>query len=213
VYWNTVTPLLRETLEFMNEDPAFRSFRLVGGTSLSLQLGHRKSEDIDMFTDADYDSIDFEAIHSYFKSRYSYVETKTVGIIGVGVSYFVGHNEDQLVKVDVYYTDPFIRPLIQEEKIRMSSLEDIIAMKLDIIGRRGRKKDFWDLHELQTYFEIPSMLDLYSERYPYGHTSSEVRAGLVNFSAADDDFDPICLLGKHWELIKLDFTRWLQGVQ
>ncbi len=75
-----------------------------------------------MFTDADYDSIDFKAIHNYFKSRYSYVETKTVGIIGVGDSYFVGHNEDQLVKVDVYYTDPFIRHLIEEEKIRMSSL-------------------------------------------------------------------------------------------
>ncbi len=85
-------------------------------------------------------------------------------------------------------------------------------MKLDIIGRGGRKKDFWDLHELQTYFEISAMLDLYSVRYPYGHTTSEVRAGLVNFSAADDDFDPICLLGKHWELIKLDFTQWLQGI-
>ena len=30
------------------------SFRLVGGTSLSLQIGHRMSVDIDLFTDAVY---------------------------------------------------------------------------------------------------------------------------------------------------------------
>src|SRR5882672_628772 len=149
MYWNTVVPPLREILESMMGDPSFQSFRLVGGTSLSLQLGHRQSADIDVFTDADYDSIDFDAIHNYFSSKYSYVDTNTVAAIGMGTSYFVGHNEDQLVKVDVYYTDPFIRPLIEEERIRMSSLEDIVAMKLDIVARGGRKKDFWDLHELR----------------------------------------------------------------
>ena len=37
----------------------FTPFRLVGGTSLSLQLGHRMSDDIDLFTDDPYDSFNF----------------------------------------------------------------------------------------------------------------------------------------------------------
>ncbi len=34
----------------------FAPFRLVGGTSLSLRYGHRMSDDIDLFTDAEYGS-------------------------------------------------------------------------------------------------------------------------------------------------------------
>jgi hypothetical protein len=45
----------------------FNPFRLVGGTSLSLQLGHRMCIDIDLFTDADYGSIDFKAIRAFFE--------------------------------------------------------------------------------------------------------------------------------------------------
>jgi hypothetical protein len=37
-------------------------FRLVGGTGLSLQLGHRQSIDIDLFSDADYDFNDLAKI-------------------------------------------------------------------------------------------------------------------------------------------------------
>jgi hypothetical protein len=43
LYWNTVTPLLKQVLEQLMACELFRQFRLVGGTSLSLQLGHRMS--------------------------------------------------------------------------------------------------------------------------------------------------------------------------
>ena len=51
LYYNTVNNLLKETLELLMKAPIFNDFRLVGGTSLSLQLGHRMSIDIDLFTD------------------------------------------------------------------------------------------------------------------------------------------------------------------
>ena len=44
-------------------------FRLVGGTGLSLYRGHRESVDIDLFTDAPYDSIDFDKIDSFLRSK------------------------------------------------------------------------------------------------------------------------------------------------
>lgn len=54
LHYETVTPLLRETLGVLMQEELFSPFRLVGGTNLSLRYGHRKSDDIDLFTDAEY---------------------------------------------------------------------------------------------------------------------------------------------------------------
>jgi len=59
LFWNTVTPLLKTALTKMMDSGFFQQFRLVCGTSLSLQLGHRTSVDIDLFTDASYGLINF----------------------------------------------------------------------------------------------------------------------------------------------------------
>ena len=209
MHWNTVTPLLREVLDATMSDDTFNTFRLVGGTALSLQLGHRESIDIDLFTDAEYNSINFVAIESFFRDHYDYVDTNAGLGIGMGVSYYVGLSEDDAVKIDTYYTEPFIRPINEEENIRMASPEDITAMKLEVIGHGGRKKDFWDLHALHDLYTISHMIKLYLERYPYSYTIEDIRTKLIDFRDAEDDFDPVCLLGKHWELIKLDFVSWV----
>ena len=43
LYLNTVSPLLWSSLKTLMHIPELEAFRLVGGTSLSLQLGHRES--------------------------------------------------------------------------------------------------------------------------------------------------------------------------
>jgi Nucleotidyl transferase AbiEii toxin, Type IV TA system len=206
LYWNTVNDLLKKTLVTAMSSATLSSFRLVGGTSLSLQLGHRISVDIDLFTDAPYDSIDFNAIDSFFRSTFPYVSTNP-GQVGMGTSYFLGASERDTIKIDLYYTDPFIRPGLNIENIRLANVEDIIAMKMDVISRGGRKKDFWDLHELVDDYDIPTMIKFHKERYPYSHDENLLKAKLIDFSLADSDFEPTCLKGKHWELIKLDFIQ------
>ena len=52
LYWNTVSALLKDSLLLLMQAEELNEFRLVGGTALSLQLGHRMSVDIDLFTDA-----------------------------------------------------------------------------------------------------------------------------------------------------------------
>lgn len=51
LHYETVSPLLKETLQKLVNSPIFKDFTLIGGTCLSLQLGHRRSIDIDLFTD------------------------------------------------------------------------------------------------------------------------------------------------------------------
>ena len=205
--YRTVKPILRSTLERLMRIDEFRPFRLVGGTSLSLRYGHRISDDIDLFTDAEYGSIDFQLLQEILRREFPYCQGDCGEIVSFGTSYLVGNSKEDNVKLDLFYTDPFIRPMDQIESIRMASLDDIVAMKMDVISRGGRKKDFWDLHILRNKYTIEQMLSLYKERYPYGATDEECIAVLTNFSVADSDPDPTCLLGKIWQLIKLDFVE------
>lgn len=91
--------------------------------------------------------------------------------------------------------------------IRLSQLEEIAAMKLEVIGNGGRKKDFWDIHALLEHFSINEMLEFYIKRNPYAYTVEEIKSQLVNFDKAENDFEPICLYGKYWELVKLDIEE------
>ena len=205
--YQTVKPILRCTLERLMEIDEFKPFRLVGGTSLSLRYGHRMSDDIDLFTDAEYGSLDFKLLQDILRSEFPYCQGDCGEIVGFGTSYLVGNSKDDCVKLDLFYSDPFIRPQEQFDTIRMAAVEDIVAMKMDVISRDGRKKDFWDLHMLRNHYSEVQMISLYEERYPYGATKEECVAGLTNFSVADAEPDPICLQNKVWQLVKLDFVK------
>ena len=205
--YQTVKPILRSTLERLMEMEEFVPFRLVGGTSLSLRYGHRMSDDIDLFTDAEYGSLDFHKLQDILRKEFPYCQGDCGEIVGFGASYIVGNSKEDCVKLDLFYTDPFIRPMEVFGTIRMAAVEDIVAMKMDVISRGGRKKDFWDLHMLRNHYSVEQMFSLYEERYPYGATREECTSGLTNFSVANTEPDPICLQDKVWPLIKLDFEE------
>lgn len=204
LYYNTVNNLLKNSLITLMNAPAFESFRLVGGTALSLQIGHRESIDIDLFSDVDYGTINFEEIETFLKSTFNYVDSLNVPP-AMGKAYFIGDNENNTIKLDIFYTDTFIQPYIEEDGIRMATIQEIIAMKVDVIQRGGRKKDFWDLHDLLGSYSINQMIELHEQRYPYTHAKNQIIQNFIIFEQADDDFDPICYKGKHWEFIKEDF--------
>lgn len=212
MYYNTVTPLLLEVLKKLMAAKEFVDFRLVGGTALSLYRGHRKSVDIDLFTDAPYDSIAFDAIDNFLRRDYPYVDTNDYDAIGFGKSYYVGKSDINCIKLDIFYTDQFIDSAVVIDNIRLASIEEIIAMKLDVISSGGRKKDFWDIHELIDDYTIEKMFSLHKKRYPYTHDKIILKNNFVRFQNADVDFEPVCLREKYWELIKLDIVDFLKNV-
>ena len=206
LYYNTVNDLLKNSLITLMNAPVFENFRLVGGTALSLQIGHRESIDIDLFSDADYGTVNFEEIELFLKDTFNYVNSLNV-LPALGKSYFIGHDENNTIKLDIFYTDTFIQPYIEEDGIRMATIEEIIAMKVDVIQRGGRKKDFWDLHDLLDSHSISQMIELHEKRYPYNHDEELIIKNFTLFDQADDDFDPMCFKGKYWEFVKEDFEE------
>jgi predicted nucleotidyltransferase component of viral defense system len=203
--WNTVSGLLKDCLMTLMKAEEFQDFRLVGGTALSLYLNHRISVDIDLFTDAPYGSIDFDLLETFLKRNFEYVEGEFGGNPGMGKSYRIGSDPKNAIKLDLYYSmDPFFQSFLEEDGIRLATVEEIIAMKVDVVQRTARKKDFWDLHELLNNYTIVAMVDLHRQRFEWTHDEALIRANFINFLEADDDLDPICLLNKEWLFIKED---------
>lgn len=208
LHYETVTPLLKETLGMLMSEELFAPFRLVGGTNLSLRYGHRKSVDIDLFTDAEYRSLDFRAFERFLRSHFPYYDCNdTTSIVGFGRGYYIGRSEEDAVKLDLMYTDPFLETTEVLDGIRMASVRDIIAMKMNVVSRGGRKKDFWDLHMLLDEYPLAEMFALHARRHEWEHDAEELLDKFTDFALADVDLDPVCLRGLDWDEIKLDLTE------
>lgn len=203
-----VSPLLLEILSDIMKDSLFDPFRLVGGTNLALRTNHRISTDIDLFTDAPYGSLNFRLYERWFKERYNYFDpTDTSSKVGMGKTYYIGKDKDNAIKVDlIYESDPFLFPTESINAVRMATMLEIAVMKLDAIFYGGRKKDFWDLHFMlvDNEMDLSELLNLHAKRFPYQHDRDMLINNLHEFSRADEDPDPICNLGKSWDMIKLD---------
>lgn len=208
LHYETVTPILANVLSFLMNDEAFNPFRLVGGTNLSLRFGHRQSDDIDLFTDSDYGSIDFSSLEKILSVKFPFFDSPDrSGLIGFGRMYYVGLNRDNAVKLDLMYTDKFLSEPETIDGIRFASIDQIAAMKLSAISLGGRKKDWWDVHKLLEESSLEQMFRLYEKWQPWTYDQAKLMEALVDFSKADLQPDPKCLEGKDWDIIKIDIIN------
>jgi len=138
-------------------DAELSAFNLVGGTALSLMMGYRKSIDIDLFTDRDFDS---QHLSSHLSKNYLVQRMRT---LKNGIFCFINN-----IKVDlIAHQYPILNPLKTEDGIRMLSMEDISAMKLSAILNSGRRlKDFVDIHFLLEKFPLEKMTAAFVQKYP-----------------------------------------------
>jgi predicted nucleotidyltransferase component of viral defense system len=178
------------------------SFVLVGGTALALQLGNRESIDLDMFSTADFSANEVlsSLLNDYQIVVNNQLTQKLISTINQ-------------VKVDfIKFHYPFIRPFVVIENIRMASVEDIAAMKLDAITGRGSKKDFYDLYFLLQQFSIDDLFSFYIEKYPHQTTFHVIRS-LTYFEDAEIQPNPI-VFDKTitWEVVKHKIITTIQGL-
>jgi predicted nucleotidyltransferase component of viral defense system len=174
----------------MNQEE-INDFVLVGGTALSLQIGHRVSIDIDLFGNCVLDEIIIGEILSNYGETQNLKKSKRIQIFSV-----LG------IKVDfVDYQYKLLSEPVIAEGIRIASLKDIAAMKLNAICGRGSKKDFIDLYFLLKFFSLDEIVGFYLEKY---HDGSEflVRKSLTYFEDADKDEMPLMLTEVSWKEIK-----------
>lgn len=165
--------------------------------------------DIDLFSDQTYGTTDFAAIEQVIIEHFAVVDNYADAFPkrkalenNLGLNLYIGSREQDLIKTDILYWDaPFLFAALEEEGIRLASVEEIGVMKLDVISRGGRKKDFWDLVEILSDYSLPHLMQVYEEKYPYNNLE-DVKLGLTDFTTAEEVPDPICLRERTWEDVK-----------
>ncbi len=165
LYTRTIDKPLWKVLKNLSNLPELKNFYLVGGTALALQLGHRKSEDLDFFTNG---SFDIAELKQELLKHYPHIEL--LRDRPHGISFLVALDEDvrERRKVDIYnWAVKFIRPAIVEDSIRLASSEDIAAFKLDSISSRKEQKDYVDLAVLCDMFTFDEMMGFFTEKFPF----------------------------------------------
>ncbi len=187
----TVVPDLMELLRKLMKVDDFLNFYLVGGTSLSLQMGHRNSVDIDLFGKQEIDSDLFLNILNEFGKTEVKQSSKNILITDING-----------LKVDfVNYRYDLLDEPIEFDGIRMLSKKDIAAMKLNAIAGRGSKKDFIDLYFLMSEFSIKEMLQFYNQKYFDGSEFMVVKS-LSYFEEANEQPQPQMFKDFDWEICK-----------
>jgi hypothetical protein len=186
-----VSPKLLELISNLMQVEAFNNFNLVGGTSLALQIGHRLSIDIDLFGASEINEIEFNEELSQLGTIHLLKKSKNILI----------YNLDG-IKVDfVNYKYPLLEYPKTINSIRMVSLKDIGAMKLNAISGRGSRKDFIDLYFLLNYFSLRELLDFYNEKYADGSEFLVIKS-LQYFEDAESEEFPEMIMPVGWEELK-----------
>ncbi len=195
LHFKTVEPHTFSILEKLMKMPELQDFSLVGGTALSLLYGHRMSVDLDLFSNKPFEN---STITDSFKSKFQDKFVMEEKQVRFGIFCYIDG-----VKVDIIrHPHPLIRPELLIEGIRMFSIEDIIAMKVQAILGRGKKKDFWDIAELLQHFSTKNFIQFHKEKYITQNLLITVPQAITYFADAEESEDPVSLKNQSWETVQ-----------
>lgn len=195
LHFETVEPGTFSILERLMKLKVLRPFSLVGGTALSLRYGHWTSVDLDLFC---HEKFDHDPIVNALKKEFGKGYKTESKYVRWGIFCYLDD-----VKVDIVYHPHLLISEIEEtHKIRMYGNPDIIAMKLNAILGRGKKKDFWDMNELLQHYSLKDMIYFHEKKFPDQNLLIAIPQAITYFDDAEESEDPGSLKGQTWKTVK-----------
>ena len=195
-------PEQHAVLERMAVPAAGKGFYLGGGTAVALHLGHRKSVDLDWFTEARVE--DPQRLVGSLRDEGVTIEDARTDRGTV-------HGLVESVRVSlIEFRYPLLAPVERLGPAPIAGLEDLAAMKLSAIAQRGTRRDFIDVHTLACEFRpLPELLELYRRKFGVEDVAHVVY-GLSYFDDAEGEQMPTMLRATDWDAVKAAFRRWIR---
>jgi len=197
MYPQTLYPKTKQVLEKIKTIPSYPDFYLAGGTALALQLGHRKSIDLDFFTDKFPKRDILLQDLKPFKPR---VVQENPGTLDLMV--------DEVKVSFLEYKYPLMQKVVEFEGTKLASVIDIACMKLSAVSSRGSKKDFIDLYFILQKHSLNQILNVFEEKYKgVEYQKSHILKSLIYFSDANSDPDPDFIEVVDWNKVKMSLEK------
>lgn len=194
--YKTVNSNTLELLKKLMSENLFHEMRLVGGTALALQYGHRNSIDLDFFGKLDASDDEILSVLNQYNDLEILKESDKIKIYKING-----------IKVDfVSYDYPWLDNVVCEDGIRLASPKDIGAMKIYAAEGRGSRKDFIDIYYLLKRFSLEELLSFYKSKYP-NHSEFVALRSLTYFSDAETYPMPLMFTDDNWETMKKEICN------
>lgn len=198
--YKTVSTNTLELLKRLMEENLFHDMRLVGGTALALQYGHRNSIDLDFFGELEASNDDILSVLNQFNELEVLKQSDKIKIYKING-----------VKVDfVSYEYPWLDEVVREDGIRLASPKDIGAMKIYAAEGRGSRKDFIDIYYLLKRFSLKELLSFYKSKYP-NHSEFVALRSLTYFFDAETYPMPLMYTDDNWETMKKEICNAVES--
>jgi len=203
LHYETLPISTKKAFEFLSSQKWIgeSGWYLAGGTALALQVGNRKSVDLDFFTtQGNFEPIEVTDNFLNNKDWSPEINKKNTiygKLLGAKMS-FIAY--------------PFFIPKQEYLKygtINILQSRDIAVMKIVAISQRGKKRDFYDLYWCANHIE--SLIDIIKrlpEQYPsVAHDYHHILKALVYFEDAESDPDPEINFDANWKKVKVFFEK------
>ena len=193
MYKQTLGENTERVLEKIAKSGVLEQFYLAGGTALALELGHRKSEDLDWFSAEPFSS---ETV----KKRLS--KSGTFQLTGEEEGTIHGVLDE--VKISfLRYDYEMLFPFIRFESVNVAEERDIAAMKIDALSSRGSRKDFVDIYFLLQKYTLSELMGFFEKKYRnIQFNKLHILKSLVFFEDAEVEPMPKMIQIVGWEAIK-----------
>jgi hypothetical protein len=192
----TLAVKTQETLALIKDLPLLTDFYLAGGTGLALQLGHRRSIDLDFFTP---NFPHHQALLKVLKSFTPEVTQVNPGTLDVII------NQTKVSFLEYDY--PMVADLAIYRNLKLAKVRDIATMKLSAITSRGSRKDFIDLYFILEKYSLAQVLTDFTQKFAgVDYSQNLLLRSLVYFVEADSEPSPEMLINTSWEEIKKGLT-------
>jgi predicted nucleotidyltransferase component of viral defense system len=202
MHTNTLPGNTGSVLQKLSQLNILHDFYLTGGTALSLQIGHRESQDLDFFTQEDFRPEEFQKELEKLGSLES-VELD-VGTFNCFL--------DEVKLQFLHYPYPLLEEKIDWEGIQISSKLDIACTKLITVSARGSKKDFIDIYFLLKEYSLPALFEKLTLKYTNSdYNEAHILKSLVYFTDADAQPMPRMHQEVSWEKVKEEIIKIAKG--
>ncbi|MBU1127345.1 nucleotidyl transferase AbiEii/AbiGii toxin family protein [Patescibacteria group bacterium] len=175
-----------------------KNFYLSGGTALSLQLGHRESEDLDFFNKKFFNSLLLQQDIAKFG------QLEDVQVSKGTLNLYLLEVKLQFL----YYPYQLLEPTLKWKGINFSSVVDIGCTKLQTVSMRGSKKDFIDLYMIFKKYPLENLLARLNEKYKgVDYNLHHILKSLVYFADAENQPMPRMHADIKWSEVKNELTK------
>jgi len=185
------------TLHDLNRTSLLKAFYLAGGTGLALHLGHRRSRDLDFFTEEPFDAD--RAIDRLRDFKGLRVLEKGEGTLHANIG------ETKISFLRYPHALLFARELFHEVKV--ADPRDIACMKISAIAGRGTRRGFIDLHAVARLHGLSQLVEWFEERFrQVNYGRMHLLKSLTYFEDAEREPMPHMLVPLSWNEVEAFFS-------